>query len=323
MAFTAARRVVLGLDLRFARAPRPFPELFKALVLSWILIPLHFLAHILVHKAIKAALGIGRVVICGGGSLVGHLDLFFESIGLTVLNGYGLTETSPVLSCRRPFDDLNIRGTIGLPVDGTEIKIVDPETLQEVKDGIAGLVLARGPGIMKGYNNNPKETKRVIDSEGWFNTGDLGWRAPSGVEGSRMSDHLVLTGRLKDTIILSSGENIEPQVIEDWLQASPLISHIMVIGQDHHTLGALVSPDEEQFPGQDPKAIHDKILDEIWKLERKNPNFVPHMHISAIQVLDHPFSPEDGTLTKTMKIRREIILKEYAKDVADLESRIR
>jgi len=323
MAFTAACRVVNGLDIRFARTPRPFLEFIKALLMSWILLPLHMLARLLIYKNIRTALGIERIVISGGGSLVGHLDLFFEAVGLPVLNGWGLTETSPVLCCRLPSEDQNIRGTVGVPVPGTEIKVVDPETFKQVDDGVAGLVLARGPGVMKGYHNNPEATSWAIDSDGWFNTGDRGWRAPSGVKGSKMAGHLVLTGRLKDTIVLSSGENVEPQLIEDWLQASPLISHIMVIGQDHRALGALVTPDEEHLQEDDPTIVHDKILNEIWKLERQNPNFVQHMHISAIQVLKYPFSVEDGTLTKTMKIRREAILEEYAKDVDDLQKRIR
>lgn len=97
----------------------------------------------------------------------------------------------------------------------------------------------------------------------------------------------------------------------------------MVIGQDHRSLGALVAPDEEHVQGQDRQAVHDQILDEIWQLERQNPSFVQHMHIAAIQVLDHPFSVEEGTLTKTMKIRRQAILEEYAQDVEDLQKRIR
>lgn len=122
-------------------------------------------------RSIKAALGIRRVVISGGGSLVGHLDLFFESIGLPVLNGWGLTETSPVLCCRLPSEDQNIRGTVGLPMPGTEIKVVDPESYKQVEDGIPGLVLARGPGVMKGYHKNPEETARVMLDDGWFSTG--------------------------------------------------------------------------------------------------------------------------------------------------------
>ena len=159
-----------------------------------------------------------------------HLDLFFEAIDLPVLNGWGLTETSPVLCCRLSDAHRNVRGTVGYPIPDTEIRIVDPDSIRDVPDGTPGLVLARGPGVMQGYHRNPEETERVMLEGGWFNTGmgccllsvnffilcqgDCGWRVPSGVKGSRMSGNIVLTGRLKDTIVLSSGENVEPQPIE-------------------------------------------------------------------------------------------------------------
>lgn len=112
-------------------------------------------------------------------------------------------------------------------------------------------------------------------------------------------------------------------VVQDWLQMSPLIHQMMVIGQDHRSLGALVYPNQDHFKEQDDKSVKDQIQKEIWKLERRNPGFVQHMHIAAVELLDSPFSIEDGTLTRTMKMRREVILKQYYKEIARLNARLR
>ena len=104
-----------------------------------------------------------------------HLDLFFEAIDLTVLNGWGLTETSPVLCCRLSDAHQNVRGTVGYPIPDTEIRIVDPDSTRDVPDGTPGLVLARGPGVMQGYYRSPEETERVMLEGGWFSTGTAVW----------------------------------------------------------------------------------------------------------------------------------------------------
>jgi long-chain acyl-CoA synthetase len=148
------------------------------------------------------------------------------------LQGYGLTETSPVTNVRRPWR--NLRGSSGQPLAATENKIVDPETRQPLPAGEKGLVLLKGPQIMKGYYQNPEATAKAIDSEGWFDSGDLGWVTPG--------KDLVLTGRAKDTIVLSNGENIEPQPIEDACVRSPYIDQIMLVGQDKRSVGALIVP---------------------------------------------------------------------------------
>lgn len=121
-------------------------------------------------RQIKAALNIRRLIISGGGSLIQEVDLFFEAIGIALINGWGLTESTSAASCRRPDEPRNIRGTIGLPAPGSEVKIVDPETFKDVPDGTKGLLFVKGPGIMKGYNKLPEETERVL-IDGWLNTG--------------------------------------------------------------------------------------------------------------------------------------------------------
>ncbi|MBF2098484.1 MAG: AMP-binding protein, partial [Gloeomargaritaceae cyanobacterium C42_A2020_066] len=171
------------------------------LLLTW---PFQALADRLIYGKVRQAVG-GRLCegASGGGALSRHLDDFYEMAGVAIVVGYGLTETSPVLTARRVKP--NIRYTAGRPIPGTEIRIVDPETRQTLPTGQKGLVLARGPQIMLGYYRNPEATAKVLDPEGWFDTGDLGWLTPR--------QDLVLTGRAKDTIVLTSGENIEPQPI--------------------------------------------------------------------------------------------------------------
>ena len=183
-----------------------------------------------------------------------------------------------MLACRRALPFQNVRGTVGLPIPGTEVRVVNPETLEPVPDGQQGLLLVKGPGVMRGYYNDQESTAKAMRAgPGWFDTGDLGWRAPSkrpplfhkdynlhgvtcqpylrggsglcagGMAGSRMAGHITLTGRSKDTIVLSNGENIEPQPIEDALCVSPYISHLVLVGQDKRMLGALVAPSMEAF----------------------------------------------------------------------------
>ena len=128
------------------------------------------LAGRLLWPAVRKQLAGGHLgtAISGGGALPKHIDAFFEAIGIELLVGYGLTETSPVLSCRRRW--ANRRGSAGRPLPGTELKIVDPDSRRTLQQGERGLVLARGPQVMKGYLNRPEATGEVLDTEAWFNT---------------------------------------------------------------------------------------------------------------------------------------------------------
>ena len=158
----------------------------------------------------------------GGGALPEHVDLFFESLGVDVLVGYGLTETSPVLTCRRR--ELNVRGSSGQPLAFTEIKIVNENKKKILKFREVGKIFVKGPQVMKGYLNNELATKDVLSKDGWFDTGDLGFLIPNG--------SLFITGRAKDTIVLSSGENIEPNPLETEILSSEFINQIQLVGQD-------------------------------------------------------------------------------------------
>ncbi|MCY7367622.1 MAG: AMP-binding protein, partial [Chamaesiphon sp.] len=169
--YIEARRIVQGLSLE-CLTPTLGQKLQARAQMS-ILAPFHAIADKLVYTKIRAATG-GKVqnLISGGGSLAKHLDLFFEIVGINVLVGYGLTETSPITHVRRPWQ--NIRLTSGKPLPGTEVKIVDVETRQPVSIGQKGLVFIRGPQVMQGYYRDPEATAKAIDPDGWFNSGDLG-----------------------------------------------------------------------------------------------------------------------------------------------------
>ena len=201
--------------------------------------PLYALGNVLVFKKIRTKLGTGfRQGVSGGGALPPNIDAFFWAIGVSVTEGYGLTETAPVVSVRplgRP-----VFGTIGKPLSCTTVKIVDDDG-KELPVGQLGTVMIRGTNVMKGYYKRQDLTDAVIDKDGWFDSGDLGLRTFDG--------ELILRGRKKDTIVLRGGENIEPVPIEMKLQESPFISQAVVIGQDQRFLGALIVADETEVKG--------------------------------------------------------------------------
>ncbi|MFM1841373.1 MAG: Long-chain-fatty-acid--CoA ligase, partial [Cyanobacteriota bacterium] len=229
--YILAKRIADNLSLNHLHASGS--ERFSAKLQSLFLMPLHQLGDKLVYQKVRDAAG-GRfqTLISGGGSLARHLDDFYEIVNIPVLVGYGLTETAPVTNAR--IHKHNLRYSSGRPIPGTEIRIVDPETRHSLPPETKGLVLIRGPQVMQGYYNKPEATAKVLDPEGWFDSGDLGWVTPQ--------NDLIITGRAKDTIVLSNGENIEPQPIEDACLRSAYIDQIMLVGQDQKSLGALIVP---------------------------------------------------------------------------------
>jgi long-chain acyl-CoA synthetase len=334
--YIQARRIAQGLDLLNLR-PSSIQKL-QASVQASLLAPLHALGEKLVYGKVREATG-GRIkqVISGGGSLAMHLENFFEIVGVEILVGYGLTETSPVTHARRYWR--NLRGSAGQPVAATQVKIVDTETRQALPQGQRGLVLLKGPQIMQGYYQNPEATAKAIDAEGWFDSGDLGWVTPE--------NDLVLTGRAKDTIVLTNGENIEPQPIEDACLRSPYIDQIMLVGQDQKVLGALIVPNMEALqqwahsqnmhlvvPGKTDSALSDenktiqtqvdlesKIIQDLFRQElnrevQNRPGYRADDRIGLFKLIDEPFSLENGMMTQKMSIRRHIVMEHY-RDIID------
>ncbi|HIK12465.1 MAG TPA: AMP-binding protein [Oscillatoriaceae cyanobacterium M33_DOE_052] len=319
--YIEARRTWQGLRLQL-EAPPGGERLVAGLKLA-ALWPIHKLGEMLVYKKVRQATG-GKLkyVISGGGSLAMHLENFFEIVGLEVLVGYGLTETSPVLTARRFWR--NLRGSAGQPIPETQIQIVNPETRQPLPYGETGLVLASGPQVMAGYFQNPEATAKAINPQGWFDTGDLGWMSVAG--------DLVLTGRAKDTIVLTNGENIEPQPIEDACLRSPYIDQIMLVGQDQKFLGALIVPNLEALQkflddqgasvqisaatkGQsidlESKMVQDLFRQELNREVKNRPGYRADDRIGVFRLLTEPFSMENGMLTQTLKIKRPVVTERY------------
>ncbi|XP_037444491.1 probable acyl-activating enzyme 16, chloroplastic [Triticum dicoccoides] len=298
----------------------------RARIVAALLWPLHNLAKILVYKKIHSSIGISKAGISGGGSLPMHVDKFFEAIGIKVQNGYGLTETSPVVAARRPF--CNVLGTVGHPIKHTEIKIVDIETGEVLPDGSKGIVKIKGLPVMKGYYKNPSATNKALDLEGWFNTGDIGWIAPPHATGPnrKCGGMLVLEGRAKDTIVLTTGENVEPAELEEAASRSSLIDQIMVIGQDRRRLGAIIVPNNDEVVAAAKRKssldgnnglAKDTVMSLLYA-ELKTWMAGCSFQIGPILVVDEPFTIDNGLMTPTMKIRRDRVAAKYQSEIEAL-----
>tara|TARA_Y100001933_G_scaffold261340_1_gene315866 strand:- start:4 stop:1950 length:1947 start_codon:yes stop_codon:yes gene_type:complete len=252
----------------------------------------------------------------GGGALPEHVDLFFESLGVNVLVGYGLTETSPVLTCRRTW--CNVRGSSGQPLPFTEVKIVDENnTILNYRE--IGRIFVRGPQVFEGYLDNVKASLDVLTIEGWFDTGDLGFLIPNG--------SLVITGRAKDTIVLSSGENIEPNPLEVEILSFNFINQVQLVGQDQKNLSALIVPNfelmENKFGENNLKKINQNI--EIKKYFKSQINCLLKDRSGSRkeeQIIDlifvEPFSLENDLLTQTLKQKRKEIEKKYFREIQEM-----
>ena len=227
--YRKAEDMVFGLKPRFSRTPAVFEKIVG-------FIPYVFLGLIykigdkMAFRQIKEKFGTSFIAgISGGGSMPKDVDEFFNAIGVKLLNGYGMTETAPVIGVQTyPRSE---RGFMH-PFLGTELRVVSTEDGHILKPGEKGELLVRGPQIMKGYYKDPERTARIIDKEGFLHTGDL---AILDIHGE-----FSIVGRVKDTIVLSGGENIEPVPIEAALQESEYIETAVVVGQDEKYLGALI-----------------------------------------------------------------------------------
>lgn len=270
-----------------------------------------------VYKKIKNALG-GKFIkgISGGGALAPYIEDFFEAIGVNIYVGYGLTETAPVLAVRREED--NKMYSVGPALQNTELKIVDPNNYTTpLKNGQKGLILARGPQVMMGYYRDEEATRKVMTDDGWFITGDLGWLTKD--------NHLVITGRLKEIIVLSNGENVETESLEDACMEISYINQIVITGQDMPSLTALVVVNEDELirvlhvkKGVDPNSLKDfkaMLLNEINQKIKKRESFRAFERIGNIHLLKEPFSVENGMLTQTLKIKKNVVCERYEAEI--------
>lgn len=263
----------------------------------------HALADRLVYSKLRERTG-GRMkfFVSGGAALAREFGEFFEAVGLKIIEGYGLTETSPVISCNR-IDNYKW-GAVGLPIPGVEVRIAAD-----------GEILSRGPNVMKGYWNNHLATAEVIDSEGWLHTGDIGHTDEEGF--------IHITDRKKHLFVSSGGKNIAPQPIENLFLSSKYIEQFMLIGDRRMYLTALIVPDFDALkeyadsnglPYSDnvelakhPK-VNSLIESEINHIQRDLANFE---RVRRFTLLDRQFTIEDGELTPTQKVRRKAIEERY------------
>ncbi|XP_061993080.1 probable acyl-activating enzyme 16, chloroplastic isoform X1 [Rosa rugosa] len=298
-----------------------------ARVVAAVLWPLHVMGQNLIYSKIQSAIGISKAGISGGGNLPSHVDKFFEAIGIKLLNGYGLTETSPVVAARHP--SCNVLGSVGHPIRHTEFKVVDSETGEVLLPGLSGIVKVRGPQVMKGYYKNPRATEQVLDEDGWLNTGDIGWIAPHHSIGRsrRCGGVVVLEGRAKDTIVLSTGENVEPVELEEAASRSSLIQQIVVIGQDQRRLGAIIVPNKEEallaaknlsLVDIDASDLSKETMKSLLSQDLRKWTSSCSFQIGRILIVDEPFTIDNGLMTLTMKIRRDRVVARYKEQIDNL-----
>ncbi|MCU1669516.1 MAG: AMP-dependent synthetase and ligase [Blastococcus sp.] len=274
----------------------------------------HALFDKLVYTKLRAALG-GQCMgaISGGAPLGDRLGHFFRGIGVTVYEGYGLTETTAAAAVNH--DDALRIGTVGRPLPGVAAMVADD-----------GELLVRGGIVMRGYWKNEEATKEAIDSEGWFHTGDLGEIDNDGF--------LRITGRKKEILVTAGGKNVAPAVLEDRLRAHPLISQCIVVGDARPFIGALITLDEEALPGwlaskgkpkdTSPADLRDDetLRAEIDAAVQDANKAVSHAEaIKKFRILGSDFTEENGMLTPSLKLKRSVVMKEYDDEVEALYQR--
>ncbi len=264
---------------------------------------LHKVADALVLKKIRAVLG-GRAVyaISGGAPLGERLGHFYRGLGLVVLEGYGLTETTAPVTVNRPAK-VKI-GTVGPPLPGTSIRIAED-----------GEILAKGIPVFRGYHNNPEATAEAI-TDGWFHTGDVGSLDEDG--------YLKITGRKKEILVTAAGKNVAPSQLEDPTRAHPLISQCLAIGDRRHFVSMLITLDAEMLPswlkthGKEPMSVAEAKDDPLVRehiqmaIDRTNKKVSRAESIRKFVILDQDFTIDNGYLTPSLKVRRNAVMKDYA-----------
>jgi long-chain acyl-CoA synthetase len=260
----------------------------------------------LVYSKLRAVLGARCAAAISGGAPLGErLGHFYRGIGVLVLEGYGLTETSPAITFNRE-SALRI-GTVGRPLPGVTIRIADD-----------GEILVRGDVVFKEYFNNPEATAEA-KQDGWFHTGDLGSLDADGF--------LSITGRKKEILVTAGGKNVAPAVLEDRVRAHPLVSQCMVVGDQQPFIAALVTVDEEALPawladqGREAASATDLRDDPALRaaiqsaVDEANKAVSKAEAIRVFRILPRDFTEATGELTPSLKVKRAVVMKEYADDI--------
>ena len=265
----------------------------------------------LVYQKIRFHLGLQRLefFFSGGASLSRSTAEFFCSLKIDIMEGYGLSETSPLVTVN-PSNLLKY-GTVGLPIRGVEVKIADD-----------GEILVRGPNVMQGYYNKPADTAETIDADGWLHTGDIGQFDEDG--------YLRITDRKKNLIVLSNGKKVAPQPFENRLAESPFIAHAIIIGDKQSTITALLSPHFKNIRDWAEKnsldvdlrdngalAKHREVERLIkGEIERLLHELADYEKIRKFTIIGEEFTVDNGALTPTLKVKKRVLLERY-KDVIE------
>ncbi len=268
-------------------------------------------ADLLVFKKIRERTG-GRVryFVSGSAPLAREIGEFFYGMGMLVLEGYGLTETSPFVSINRP-DDF-VFGTVGRAAPGSEVMI----------DEMTGEILVRGPQVMQGYLNQPDETRKAIDADGWFHTGDIGELDEIG--------RIKITDRLKNIIVLGNGKNVSPAPIEAALSTSRYVAQAVVLGDRQAYTGALIAPDFDELGAwaavnglaemPPEKLVEEKAVQKLFDSEVKRTleGFAVFERPRRVALLPRLLSEEAGELTPSLKTKNRVVLTNWADRIAYL-----
>ncbi len=283
----------------------------------------------IVFNELRAKLGKKfRLGVSGGSKLPDYIDDFFNVARIELIEGYGLTETSPAIAVR--VIGSKALYTVGPALEGVKIRITDSETGKETKQGIEGIIYVKGPNVMKGYYRNFEETKKILDNNGWLDTGDIGYLDKH--------NNLVISGREKDIVVLSNGENVNPVPLETALSRSEYISSVMVTGHDWKFLGALIVPNPDTLrvfceknnirwnENNFQEALNDTKVTELFSREIKKyvnnkTGFKNIELIREFRFLTQPF--EVGKeLTATLKLRRNKVIEIYKKHIESMRKSI-
>jgi long-chain acyl-CoA synthetase len=271
----------------------------------------HALASRLVFSKWRAAVGGSlRFFVSGGAPLSKKLSYAFWAAGIPILQGYGMTEAC-IVCANRPED--NKVGSIGKPFDGIEMKIAEPD----------GEILIRGKNVMQGYYNNPEETARVLDRQGYYHTGDVGYEDADG--------HFYVTDRIKDLFKLSNGKYVAPLQVESLLKQSPLISQPVVVGSGRKQVGALIVPDWEALKetlreeGITANGGREELCENPHVVKRVQRDAVEltrelsdYERVKRVYLLPREFSIDKGEMTPTLKIKRGVIDEKYEEAIDEI-----
>ena len=267
----------------------------------------------LLFAKIKAAMGEAvQYTISGGSALSSDLGHFFRGLGVTVYEGYGLTESTAAITVNTPTDQ--VIGTVGRPVGGCSVKIADD-----------GEILLKGPVVFKGYWQNDEATEKTFDGE-WFKTGDLGELDDTG--------HLRVTGRKKDLIVTAGGKNVSPGPMEDRIRSHPLVSQAVVIGDGRPFISVLITLDEEavgkwkaEHNVPEQTTVRELAANAVLRAEIQDAvnaanELVSHAEaIKKFHILPRDLSEEEGEMTPTMKVKRNVVVDKFAREVEDMYHR--